>query len=70
MMELRETMRVAAMETRKHPTAMSEGTGRRAANMPMEVATPFPPLQLRKGDQLWPATAANPAKDAKTGLKG
>lgn len=68
--ELRETMREAARERRKHATAMSEGIGRSAANIPMEAATPFPPRQFRKGDQLWPQTAANPAKEAKAGLKG
>ena len=64
--ELKDTIRLAPKHIRKQATATREGRGRRAANIPMEVATPFPPLKFRKGVQLWPATAARPAAEAST----
>lgn len=64
LVELRETNLVKSKTIENIAIAPKVGSGAKLKKTPQDVSTPFPPLALRKIDQLWPQTAANPAKIA------
>ena len=60
-MELAETYRVKARDTVKTPIEDNPAHGIRYRKTPKPVATPLPPLNLRKTEKTCPRNAINPA---------
>ena len=65
LIEPMETWRLARNMARKTNREIKAGTGTRAKNTPADVATPLPPRNERKTDQLCPAMAEKPAAEAR-----
>lgn len=61
LIELSETYLVSIKTTTKTSRAKRVGRGAKARNAPRAVATPFPPLNWRKGEKQCPQIALNPS---------
>jgi hypothetical protein len=66
-MEPKETLLVRRRTMAKTPKLKAKGSGVRTKYNPVAVATPFPPLNLRKAGKRWPKKAQSPNKNPHSG---